>query len=67
LRRLYGRFIDPTTGIEERFDLNTAPSQVWLAYGKKSGLWPKAQEKIRRGNGNQLYRWEGGFSWERKA
>lgn len=66
LRRLYGRFTDPTTGKEERFDLNTAPSQVWLAYGKDTGLWPKAQEKIRRGNGNELYRWEGGFSWERQ-
>lgn len=66
LRRLYGAFIHPTTGKEERFDLSTAPSQVWLAHGKETGLWPSAQEIIRRGNGNELYRWEGGFSWERQ-
>jgi len=67
LRRLYGRATNPVTGHEEGFDLKYAPSQVWLSYGKKSGQWPALKQIIRRGNGDQLYQWEGGLTWTRKA
>ena len=67
LRRLYGKALNPVTGQDEGFDLNAAPSQVWLANGKKTGYWPRLQDIIRRGNGDLTYRWEGGFNWTRKA
>lgn len=67
LRRYYGSAVNPVTGEVETFDLAAAPSQVWLANGKKTGLWPKLREIVRRGNGDVRYTWEGGFHWTRKA
>lgn len=67
LRRYYGRALNPVTGKQEGFDLNYAPSQVWLAEGKRTGLWPKIEEIVLRGNGDLRYSWRGGFNWTRKA
>lgn len=67
LRRYYGKAMNPVTGKEEGFDITKAPSQRWLAEGKKTGRWPKIKEIVLRGNGDLRYSWEGGFHWTRKA
>jgi hypothetical protein len=58
------------------FDVGTAPSQVWLARGKRSipvgkdyeeGVWPPLAEVIRRGDGSEAWVWADGSIYERKA
>lgn len=67
LRRQYGTALNPVTKEMEGFDLDFAPSQVWLAYGKRTGRWPELRRIIRRGDGGLVYQWTDGFDWERKA
>jgi hypothetical protein len=66
LRRQYGTATNPVTGKEEGFDLDFAPSQKWLAHGKRTGRWPELTKIIKRGDGGQLYQWSDGSEYERK-
>lgn len=65
-RRLYGKAINPVTGKEEGFDITKQPSQMWVAYVKRTGRKPELTKIIRRGDGGQLYVWSDGFDWERR-
>lgn len=73
-RRLFDRY-DAPWGTLYAFDLDQAPSQVWLARAKRSmdaggdwqtGVWPALREVIRRGDGSEVWRWEDGSTYHRK-
>jgi hypothetical protein len=73
--RLFGSYKAPWDDTVFAFDLRTAPSQVWLARAKRSipdgkswafGDWPALRTVIRRGNGDQVWVWSDGFTYERK-
>ncbi|MCA9163674.1 MAG: N-acetylmuramoyl-L-alanine amidase, partial [Planctomycetales bacterium] len=74
--RLFGSYVAPWDDTVFAFDLNQAPSQVWLARGKRSvpkgkdwseGDWPELNVVIRRGDGNQVWTWSDGSTYERKV
>jgi N-acetylmuramoyl-L-alanine amidase len=65
-RRLFGRYIAPWDRTEYSFDITQAPSQVWVARGKKTGQWPSLNVVVRRGNGNEFWVWSNGDTYERK-
>lgn len=74
--RLFGQYVAPWDGTVYKFDLRTAPSQVWLARGKRSipegkswafGDWPRLDKIIRRGDGGQVWVWSDGSTYERQA
>jgi hypothetical protein len=74
-RRLFDRY-DAPWGAVYAFDLEEAPSQVWLARAKRSmdaggdwqtGVWPALREVIRRGDGSEVWRWEDGSTYHRKT
>jgi hypothetical protein len=73
--RLFGSYRAPWDDTVFAFDLRTAPSQVWLSRGRASvpegkswafGNWPELSKVIRRGNGDQLFVWSDGSTYERK-
>lgn len=75
-RRLFGGYVAPWDGTVFAFDLDEAPSQVWLARGKRSvpdggswadGNWPDLNVVIRRGDGGQVWVWSDGSTYERQA